>query len=359
MNHMRILQVVPFITPGSGLGKYVLNLSDILSDNGHETGVLTTHTIDPEYEKKQLKEHNAECIGQLGGASRLWMYLRMIRLINRYSPDVLVVNYDGSAQFILPFLKKRIKVIHILHNNTDDFYRVGSINARYVDGWIAPTQAIADNFNRFTDGKYSSKTTVIPHGVEVPHINRSEKNVRTELIFVGVHYEHKGVRLLPTIISGLQNAGLDFHFTIVGNGELTAWLKESLGGLSDKGIVTFTGVIPADEVYRLQAKSDIFVYPTHIDAFGLVIAEAMINGTVPVVTDLRGITDNLIKSGHNGFLLPQDDAAAFIDRIVQLAVNPALMEQMKKNAIKTASEKFTLEEMGRNYNRYLMQFNRL
>lgn len=356
---MRILQIVPFITPGSGLGKYVLNLSGILSDKGHEIGVLTTHTIDSEYEKKQLKEYNAECVGQLGESSKLGMYLRMIRLVNRYSPDVLIVNYDGSAQFILPFLKKRIRVIHILHNNTDDFYRVGSINAKHVDGWIAPTQAIADNFNKFTDGRYSSKIAVIPHGVEIPQINQSEENTKIELIFVGVHYEHKGVKLLPEIISGLLNVGLDFHFTIVGKGELTGWLMESLRCLSNQDIVTFTGVVTADEVYRLQAKSDIFVYPTHIDAFGLVIAEAMINGTVPVVTNLPGITDNLISNGINGFLLPQDDIAAFIDRITELAANPTLLRQMKENARKTALERFTLEEMGHNYNRYLVTFNEL
>jgi len=350
---MKILQVVPFVNPGSGLGKYVLSLSTVLVGSGHEVGVITTHTSDAVYERKQLVKCDAACVGQLGGLSKLKMYWRLMRLINNYAPDVLIVNYDGSAQFILPFVSRMIKVVHVLHNNTDDFYRVGSINACHVDGWIAPTKAIADRFDEYTGGKYSSKVAVIPHGVESANIKSADDSQIVELIFVGVHYEHKGVKILPDIIKRLVSFGLDFHFTIVGKGELTNWLKEALREQSEVGIVTFTGVISADEVYVYQSKADIFVYPTHIDAFGLVIAEAMINSTVPVVTDLKGITDNLIENGENGFLIPQDDVDEFVDKIAHLINNRSLLRQMKNNARKAASEKFSLARMACNYNNYL------
>lgn len=350
---MKILHVIPFINPGSGLGKYVLNLSSVLSDKGHEMGVITTHTTDAGYEIDQLHMHNIKCIGQLGAYSKVMRYSKLIRLINRNKPDVLIVNYDGTAQFILPFINNDIKVIHVLHNNTDDFYRIGSINAYRVDGWIAPTEAIADNFNKYTGGKYADKVKVIAHGVELPTESKMEKSSKPELIFVGVHYEHKGVKILPDLIMKLQSLGMDFHFTIVGNGELTEWLKDSLHRQTTEGVVTFTGVIPAAEVYALQSKADIFVYPTHIDAFGLVIAEAMINGTVPVVTELKGITDNLIADGVNGYLLPQDDVDAFVGKITTLINNPEQLMQFKKQATASALEKFTLAKMGDNYDRYL------
>lgn len=351
---MRILQIVPFINPGSGLGKYVLNLSAILADSGHEMGVITTHTSDFDYEHAELKTHKATCVGQLGRESKFMMYWKCKRLIESYHPDVVIVNYDGTAQFVLPLLSHRPKIVHILHNNTTDFYRVGSINAKYVDGWIAPTQAIADRFNEYTNGKYSSKVSVIPHGVERPDIesNRQEDS-KPELIFVGVHYEHKGVKLLPAIIDKLLEKGLDFHFSIVGKGELTTWLKDELQHHVASGIVTFTGIIPSQDVYKLQSRADIFVYPTHIDAFGLVIAEAMINGTVPVVTDLKGITDNLIEDGKNGFLLPQDNIDAFVDRISYLLTHPIMLATLKEQAKETALNKFTIDNMGCNYLNYL------
>lgn len=351
---MKILQIVPFITAGSGMGKYVLNLSSILANKGHVMSVITTHSIYADYEKEELNKHKSECIGQLGGASKIARYIKLIRLINRHRPEVLIVSYDGTAQFILPFISRKIKVIHILHNNTDDFYRVGSINGWRISGWIAPTRAIADNFNAYTHSRFADRVSVIPHGVELP----TDENTKTlakkpELIFVGVHYEHKGVKVLPDIIKRLISLGLDFHFTIVGNGELTDWLKDSLNAEIQAGVVTFTGVIPANEVYKRQAYADIFVYPTHVDAFGLVIAEAMINGTVPVVTDLKGITDNLIVNGENGFLMLQDDVDAFVSKIQRLITDRLLLSRLKENAKTAALARFTLDKMGDNYNSYL------
>ncbi len=353
---MKVLQVVPFITPGSGLGRYVLNLSSILSESGHETAVLTTHTLDPEFEREELKKHGAGCAGQLGSCGKIRMYWKCKRLIESYKPDILIVNYDGTAQFVLPFLKHRPKVVHVLHNNTEDFYRVASINGGLVDGWIAPTRAIADRFNDFTHGKYSAKTIVIPHGVEIPAAEPIKQNSVPQLIFVGVHYEHKGVKILPEIIEKLIERGLEFHFTIVGEGELSRWLHNRLCDQVKKNIVSFTGIITPREVYELLAKADIFVYPTHIDAFGLVIAEAMINGAVPVVTDLKGITDNLIENGNDGYLLAQDDVEEFTNVIERLLKCQEKRSEIKNNARKKALSRFSLSKMSENYNQYIDTF---
>lgn len=349
---MKILQIVPFINPGSGLGKYVLTLSSIITEAGNESNVLTTHTSNIDFEIQELKKHCAKSIGQLGAYGRFKKLWKCKRLIEAHKPDILIINYNGTAQLILPFLTYRPKTIHILHNDTPDFYRVGAINAKYVDGWIAPTKAVAERFNEYTSGKYSSKVRVIPHGVEDAFETHS-KNEKLELIFVGVHYEHKGVKILPPLIKKLLGQGLDFHFTIVGKGILTNFLKEELRDEEDKGIVTFTGVISGEDVYRLQAKADIFVYPTHIDSFGLVIAEAMMNGTVPVTTLLPGITDNIVENGASGFLLPYDDVNAFVDAIQCLINNPERLAQMKKAAKEKAQKCFSLRQMSENYLTYL------
>lgn len=352
---MKATIVVSSISPGSGLSKYVLSLTKLLSDSGHSVSVITTHSDDVSYEYDMLKKCGNVDHHHFGNLSKIRKYMSVVSTIRQTKPDIIINNYNAVLQYVLPFISRETKVVHILHNDTEDFYRIGAINGRHVSGWIAPTQAIAENFNRFTYGKYESRVHIIPHGVEAPAINnRKEKtSERLEMIYVGVLYEHKGVKILPAILHKLREAGNNFHFTIVGKGILRDWLEENLKTFIEDGSVEFTGVVPSETVYELQSKADVFLYPTHLDAFGLVIAEAMINGTIPVITHLKGITDNLVDDGINGFLIEQDDVDGFVEKISLLIKDKRLLERMKTEATKKAENKFSMAEMSRNYLNYL------
>jgi glycosyltransferase involved in cell wall biosynthesis len=194
---------------------------------------------------------------------------------------------------------------------------------------------------------------VISHGVEsVNHPNKSV-NETVEIIFIGVLYEHKGVKALPAIIRSLEERNIDFHFTIVGSGVLVDWLTEQFKSEISRGIVEMTGVISHDEVYRRMANADIFLYPTHLDSFGLVIAEAMMNGAVPVVTNLKGVTDNLISNNVDGYLIEKDDINGFASTIAQLANDRETLNKVSKLAHQHAVAALSIEQMQSNYNRYL------
>lgn len=353
---MRYLITVSSLTPGSGLSRYVFSLCRLLVKGGNEVYVLTTHddsTIS--YERNELDSISKGIhLISLGHKNKLGKYIEVVRAVNRIHPEVIINNYNAVVQYILPFISNKIKIIHVLHNDTDDFYRIGSINGAYTDGWIAPTEAIAEHFNHYTVDKYRDRVTTIAHGVEAASYHK-RMNSRIEIVYAGVLYEHKGVKILPTVIKQLCKNGYDFHFTIVGGGKLSEWLKEQFCEEINSGIVTMTGVIPHSDVYDLMSKADIFLYPTHLDAFGLVIAEAMMNGAVPVVTLLRGITDRLVDNEVNGFLLNQDDINAFVKTLSLLINNHELRIKLSEAAHSKSLNFFSMEKMEINYRQYFSQ----
>lgn len=350
---MRYLITVSSLTPGSGLSRYVFSLCRLLVEGGNEVWVLTTHddgTI--AYERSELDSISKDIrLVSLGSRTKFTKYPEVIRKIRDISPDVIINNYNAVVQYVLPFVNKKIKVIHVLHNDTDDFYRVASINGGKTDGWIAPTKSIATHFNDYTSGKYADRVKVIPHGVEETEL-LPKNNKRLEIVYAGVLYEHKGVKILPEVIKRLRKKNIDLHFTMVGGGILDEWLKEQFSDEIKNGVVTFTGVIDHDKVYEMMSRGDIFLYPTHLDAFGLVIAEAMMNGLVPVVTHLPDITDNLIAHGEDGFLLEQDDIDAFVDCIVRLARDSRRKEFLQIAAHNKAKSSLSMNVMYQNYNKY-------
>ena len=350
---MKIIITVPSLTAGSGLSRYVLTLCDILHEK-NEVIVLTTHeSSENSFGKTAIHNISPNIkLFNICHSNKLVKYFLALNIIRSNNPDLVINNYDGLVQFILPFIKKNTKVIHILHNDTDDFYRIGAINANKTTAWIAPTNAIRDHFNEYTKNSYADRVSVISHGVQ-SGLNHSKTSKKLEIVFTGVLYEHKGVKELPGIIKRLLAKGVDLHFTIIGQGILEDWLKEEFEEEHKKGIVEFTGVIDHDEVYRRMSESDIFLYPTHLDAFGLVIAEAMINGAVPVVTHLKGITDNLIEHNNSGLLIQQEDIEGFVDAIEYLHHNPETRTNMSKRSIEKACQSLSISSMCDNYNHFL------
>ncbi len=235
-----------------------------------------------------------------------------------------------------------------MHNEWIDFYRIGSINGNRVNAWISPTQTVADAFNSFSSTRFKDRVKVIPHGVDEQNPVKKE-NDKLKIVFTGVLYVHKGVEILPLIIKGLIHRGLTLQFTIIGDGVMKDWLKEQFASEINEGIVEIVGVIPHDEVYKRMSQADIFLYPTHLDAFGLVIAEAMMCGAVPVVTLLPGITDNLITDGVDGFLLEKDNVDQFVNKIMLLNSDSELRKKMQTAAYNTAKTKLSLSTMQKNY----------
>lgn len=348
---MKILITVPILSPGSGLTRYVFSLCKILHDDNDILVIETHGKSHNDYAISELRKVDADIrLISTAASGKINNYIKNIVITLRFRPDIIISNYNALTQYILPVCKGHAKVLHILHNDTDDFYRIGAINGKKVDAWIAPTSGIAERFNKYTDNKYQERVKVISHGVDdAPHIDLQRKSKKLEIVFAGVLYEHKGVKILPKIIEQLLARDIDFHFTVIGGGKLKDWLKAELGYAINKGYVSMPGVIPHDDVYAYFRQSDIFLYPTHIDAFGLVIAEAMINGAVPVVTHISGVTDNLIVNGECGFLIPQDNVDDFVNRVIQLYQDSSLLSAISKRAIDRAKSLFSMEVMQNKY----------
>lgn len=348
---MRIAIVVSQITPGGGVSKYICTLADVLTqDSNNQVYVLTTHESEENPQLEQLKAERTVQYISLGGLSTLKKYFTLVSQLCQISPDVVINNYNATLQYILPILKRKTKIVHVIHGITDDFYRVASINGKYVDKWVIPTPALKDAFNQYSKFKYSNRIITIPHAVDEASIVTCKKESGfIQLTFVGVLYEHKGVLILPEVIKRLIDKGYNFHFTFIGEGVLRNDLETALNEEVSKGIVEFTGRIDSKVVYQKLQQTDIFIYPTHIDSFGLVIAEAMMNGAVPVVTCLKGITDTIVDAGINGYLETLDDVDGFVEHISYLIENDEERKRMSEAAMNKANTCFSKEVMKRNY----------
>jgi UDP-glucose:(heptosyl)LPS alpha-1,3-glucosyltransferase len=151
------------------------------------------------------------------------------------------------------------------------------------------------------------------------------------ICFVGMNFEIKRLDLTLQGIAGMRCGGFSPplpKLLIVGKGNAGPYLKmaEDLG-IRDR--VVFAGV--TDEVEAHYLASDVFVMPSRMDTFGLVVLEAMAAGLPVVISANVGAAD-LVTHGGSGFILPDNPTAQDMSASLIRLMNPEQRRSMGEAA---------------------------
>jgi glycosyltransferase involved in cell wall biosynthesis len=111
-----------------------------------------------------------------------------------------------------------------------------------------------------------------------------------------------------------------------------------LRGISNK--VHFHPDRPHSEMARFFRHAEIFVLPSRLEAFGIVLLEAGAFSLPVVATSVGGIPE-LIVDGLTGKLVPSDDQAAMALCIQSLLINPEESRRLGQKLFEHVSNEFT------------------
>lgn len=172
---------------------------------------------------------------------------------------------------------------------------------------------------------------------------------RIHLISIGRLLEKKGIIDGLRAAKILKAAGLDFHYTIVGQGALKESLERFVmsNGLEDE--VTFLGGLPSDETIAALGASDVLIAPSKTGADGNaegipnVLKEAMLLGVQVVGTTHSGIPE-LIKDGKNGYLAREGDPEDIARNIALVAASRECWSDYAAAARETILAEYTPEK---------------
>jgi glycosyltransferase involved in cell wall biosynthesis len=146
-------------------------------------------------------------------------------------------------------------------------------------------------------------------------------------LFVGRLEREKGVRVL---LDAWHRADLGEGavLALAGDGPLHAEVAR------EDDSVQALGFVPRDHLPSLYAAADVLVLPsiqteTFLEPWGLVVNEAMHQGTPVIVSDAVGAAQGgLVRDGRNGLVVPQGDATALATRLRSVAHNAALRQAL-------------------------------
>lgn len=168
--------------------------------------------------------------------------------------------------------------------------------------------------------------------------------------FVFISRIHKKKNLLSAI-NYLRNVKGSVIFDIYGPQEdINYWdeCQKSIDGLPPNVIVTYKGGLSHDEIHTVFSQYDAFLFPTLSENYGHVIAEALVTGCIPIISDQTPWND--MNETGAGWALPLNNEDAFKDTIQQVVDMDENTIQGKRKAIELyLRDKMKMEELRQSY----------
>jgi glycosyltransferase involved in cell wall biosynthesis len=380
-----------------GLGTYAENIAHEFVDIGNDVSVFTLNdgTMKTREIVKGVEVHRP----LIADASNIWPFFVIddlkkwgtnIKLFNdifiynilsatkfinglirkeRYNFDVVCVH-DHLSSIAGLVIKNETKIPVVFHVHSTEWGRSGGQGSEVVSHF---EQAMAQNADRIITVSYAmqedlikhgwapSKSSVVWNGVDPDRYNpqicskeavqaiREKYNIPLDwnmILFVGRLTWVKSVRNLlqamPSVLREYPNTKL----VILGRGEEQTDIVETSDrlGIRDKIVYRFD-FVPETERILHYAASDICVFPSVYEPFGIVSLEAMAMEK-PVVVGARGVVgfrEQVISSGtdQNGVHVNGEDPADIAWGLKEVLRNPEKARNWGENGRKRVLEYFT------------------
>ncbi len=171
-----------------------------------------------------------------------------------------------------------------------------------------------------------------------------------ELLYVGKLEPRRNTDFLLSVFDKIASRRNDVHLTIVGNGEeaYVKMLRPQMDLLRKKDLLTQYTSLNQKDLKEIYEKSDLMIFPTNYDIFGMVLLEAMYFG-VPCVSSVNGGSSQLIQNGENGMLIDKLVEEVWIEQICDVLDKPELISSMKNSAMMTIRNSFTWDAIAERF----------
>jgi glycosyltransferase involved in cell wall biosynthesis len=284
----------------------------------------------------------------------LWRHGRRVaRLLKEFRPDVL--HFTGPSDIgqlgAWLGLRQHVPMVASWHTNLHEYAaRRLSKHVRHeptlrcVEKWALavtllfyriPRVVLAPNvdWQSVLQQRTRKPTAVMTRGIDTRAFTpdrRTKSGDEVNVGYVGRLSTEKNVALLPELERALIHAGIDYRFTIVGNGTDGAWLRARMKRAD------FTGVLRGDALASAYADMDVFVFPSETETVGNVVLEAMASG-VPVVAMSRGGHRFITLADRSALIA--DTTEEFVALTLALARDGERRRAMGANAREDACER--------------------
>ena len=250
--------------------------------------------------------------------------LKALKSVYQFKPDEIYISTPGPVGIVGLIIGKimNLKVTGVYHTDfTKEIYSISkdlslasivesSVNLFYnqMDFILATSSEYLKLLSE--RGIKKEKLSIFKRGIDTEKFTRindvTQKKRGITLIYSGRISKDKNLEFLLDVYGVLKERykkeSVKIELYVVGDGPHLKLLTKKV---KDKDVI-FSGRVNNEEVVSYLSKSDIFLFPSNTDTFGMAVLEAQACGVPAVVSDLGGPKD-IVLNGLTGFVAKADN----------------------------------------------------
>ena len=263
----------------------------------------------------------------------------MVEALQKSNSDIYISSRDYFNN-ILGKYGKNLKIgwEHNHHHNNKRYIKKVMKSCKHLDKLILVSNDLYKFYTKlFIDKKINCQCVFIPNSIsELPSKKTNLSN--NNLVSVGRLSPEKGFLDLIDVFNIINTKDHSIKLDIIGDGKERELILDKIHSYSLDKNVTMHGFQNPDYINNIYSNSSIYLMTSYTESFGLVLIEAMSNGVVPIAFDSAEGAREIIKNGHNGYLIEDRDYEAMANKVIELIKNINKLRVLSDNAYNTSKK---------------------
>lgn len=354
---IRVLHIIDTLSSG-GVERRRLSLAKLLDKSKFKLKIICTNAIGSLPD--EIRKHDVEvvAIGDLKTFADYKQHQKVMKVIDEFKPHIIHgAVFEGVTMAAISGFLKRVPIVFLEETSDPQNRRwKGNLLAKLLsfaaDKFIGVSPAATDYLKNKLRIR-ASKIILINNGVVVPEILsddvkqnlRSIYQIKSDEIVIGSvgrmsSNQHKRFSDLIKAFALLIQKGIKGKLLLVGDGPERANYEKLVSELDIERHVIFAGY--QSGIGEFYSIFDIFCLVSAYEAFGLVLAEAMLHKLPVVATNVGGMR-YIVDHRETGFLVEKFDIEDIADKLATLVTNNDLRTEYGYNGYTKAMISYTEE----------------
>lgn len=168
--------------------------------------------------------------------------------------------------------------------------------------------------------------------------------IKGNLTYMGTIEYRKGLTFLIQALILLKKRGKEYPLTIIGKVFEPAYYERIKQEIEKNNLnVKFTGFLSKEEKEKILSQTDVFVFPSLLEGYGMVLVEAQTYG-LPIVSFDNSAMPYNVKNNINGFTVPTGNVELFADAIEKTIEDRELRNRLSIGALENLKSQNTFPQ---------------
>ncbi len=348
----------------NGVVSSIISLREAYQKKGHQVYIFAPRVegyIDEE--ENIFRYHSVNLTTKVKYPIAIPMSIKASRVIKQFNPNIIHIHHPFILSMPAIMYATRLKIPKILTIHTqyeryahyispiprivtnEAIRRIIFNLADKIDVITTPSQSMKILISLY---KVKKEIVVVPNAINLSEFQKQDKEKIQSLkkqfnlnktdvvmVYVGRISREKNIDKIISAMGITNKKGIrNMKLLLVGDGPAKKQLQHQIESLGLEKLVTMVGAINSDLVKYYYQLSDLFIFASTSETFGMVIVEALATGIPVLAIKGPGIVD-IITDGFDGILV-EDDVFQFAQGLEKLIIDEDLRRRLAQGALKTA-----------------------